>query len=83
VERFGDDPADQKAGVDRRVRVLEDHLDLAAEGLLLAAAPHGGEVVAAEGDSPSGRVLEPADQPAHRALARAGLAHQSEELSAV
>ena len=77
AERLGQDVADVHRGVQRRVRVLEDHLQVAAElAAILAADP--GDVVALECDRARGDRRQAQDGPADRRLSRARLADEAE-----
>src|SRR3954447_3783106 len=80
AERLADDRADRLARVERRVRVLEDHLHLATERLELALR-EAGDVPAAVLDRPAGRVEQAGDQARRGGLAAAGLPHQAERLA--
>src|SRR4051812_36504777 len=80
AERLADDRADRLARVERRVRVLEDHLHLAAERLELALR-EAGDVPAAVLDRPAGRVEQAGDQARRGGLAAAGLPHQAQRLA--
>src|SRR4051812_49126212 len=80
LERVGDDRADRLARVERRVRVLEDHLHLAPQRLqLLAVEPR--DVAPAVLDRAARRVEQARDQARGRALAAAGLPHDPERLA--
>jgi hypothetical protein len=81
-ERLGDDRADGLAGVQRRVRVLEDHLHLAVKALQPVALALR-DVLAVEQDLPRGRVEQPHQEPGGRALTAAGLADQPKRLAVV
>ena len=79
---LADDLADPLAGVQRRVRVLEDHLHLASHG------PHGpprpaDEFLALELDRTRRRRGELQDRPAQRGLAATGFADQAQRLALV
>src|SRR5439155_1935561 len=81
AHRVADDAADGHAGVERRERILEDHLDLATVGTLL----FGGETadrLAVEQDLARRRRNELHDHPPGRRLAAARLADQSDRLAA-
>ncbi len=81
VERLADDVADGHPRVQRRVRVLHDHLHPPPEPPQLAAADL--EDVPAVQIGPSrGRRLLAHEQPGERGLAAAGLADQPERLAA-
>ncbi len=81
-ERRADDRADRVPRVQRGVRVLEDHLDVAAHRPHLA---HGQvrDVPALELDLAARRLDQPGDEPAHRRLAAAGLADDAQGLPRV
>ena len=80
LERLGDDEADPLALVQARVRILEDHHQLAADRAHVGPAQVG-DVAAAEGD-PAARRIEQAHQAArHRRLAAARLADDAERLT--
>ena len=67
------------ARVERRVRVLEDDLHLAAHAAALARAGAPRAALAtADGDAAGGRPLEADDHARRRRLARAGLAHHGQ-----
>src|SRR5690606_21635411 len=80
VERLADDLPHRKAWIERRVRVLKDHLELAAQGeeLLLGAAH---EILAAVEDASVGRFLEPHESPPERRLPAAAFPDQAERLA--
>src|SRR5215208_5185253 len=77
AQRLLDDAAHGHARVQRRVRVLEDHLDVAPQGPELAVAERG-DVAAVEDELAVRRLVEPDDRLGERGLAAAGLAHQAE-----
>jgi hypothetical protein len=80
LERLGDDRAHGHARVERRIRILEDHLHLAphlAHGLTLQR----GEVGAVEVHMAGRRAVELQDSPAGGRLAAARLAHQPQRLA--
>src|SRR5256884_331479 len=78
---LGDDLPDRHPRVERAVRVLEDHLHLAAHRPQLVLA-EGREVAPLEDDLPARRPLELEDAPAGRRLAAARLADEPEGLAA-
>ena len=78
---LGDDVTGGHPRVQRRVRVLEDDLDLAAV-LLERAAAHLRDVPALVEDRPLGRLLQRDQQLRHGRLAAAGLPDQAEGLAA-
>ncbi len=80
--RLADDVADRHARVERGVRVLEDHLDVAADRLQ-GAAREAGDVLALVADLPAGGALQVDEHPGHRRLAAAGLADDAEGLALV
>ncbi len=67
-------------GFSDAVRVLEDHLHVAAERAQ-SALLQVRDVVALEGDLPAGRLDQPGDQAAGGGLAAARLAHQAQRLA--
>src|SRR5262249_20439994 len=78
-QRSADDRTDGVPRVQRRVRVLEDHLYVPAQ------RPHGAggqvrDVAAIEDDLPAGRFEQPGRQPAGTGLATGGLADEAERL---
>ena len=82
LQRIPDDLPDALAGVERRVGVLEDHLDLAPHwAKILAGEPD--HLLAAVLDGAGGRLEQLDDRPAERRLAAAGLADQPEGLALV
>ena len=81
-ERLGDDRADRLARVQRRVRVLEDHLHLAAQRLAARAPRERRDVAAVERDrARSSASSSRSDQPRGRRLAAARLADDAERLA--
>src|SRR4051794_13702896 len=80
LQRFADDPARRHPRVERRVRVLEDHLEPAPELAQLAALDVR-DVLAVERDRAAGRLVEAHDRAARRALAAARLAHEPQRLA--
>ena len=81
LERVGDDLAHAPARIERRVRVLEDHLQLAPVRPQLAVRERR-DVVAAEAQRAARRLEQPDEEPAERRLAAAGLADDAERLAA-
>jgi hypothetical protein len=81
-ERLADDRADRLARVQRRVRVLEDHLRVAAELDQLLRLDVG-DLLALELDRAAGRIEQAQQQAAGGRLAAARLAHQAERLAAL
>ncbi len=75
-----DDGADGVPGVQRRVRVLEDHLEVAA-GFPHPSGGPVGDVLAVEQDGAAGGFEQPGDQAARGRLAAAGLADQPQRLA--
>jgi len=69
-ERGADDGADRMPGVERGVRVLEDHLDLAPQRPHLAR-PQVRDVVTVDHDLAAGRLVQPGQQAAGGGLAAA------------
>ena len=80
LERRGDDATDGVPRVERRVRVLEDHLHLATQGDHRATVQVG-DVPALELDLPAGRVQQLHDRAAGGRLAAAGLADDAQCLA--
>ena len=80
-EGVGDDRADRLARVQRRVRVLEDHLHLATQGLQLRALDRR-DLAAVEVDRARRRVHQAQQQAGGRGLAATRLAHEAERLAA-
>jgi hypothetical protein len=78
-QRRADDRADRVPRVQRRVRVLEDHLDVTAQRPHLAGRQVA-DVPAVEHDLPTGRLEQPGQQPPGGGLAAAGLADHAERL---
>ncbi len=81
LERLADRRADRFARVQRRVRVLEDHLHLAPDRLQPRALQLR-DVLTVEADLARRRVEQAHDQPRRRALAAARLADDPERLAA-
>jgi hypothetical protein len=81
-ERGTDDRADRVPRVQRRVRVLEDHLHVPPQRAQLALRQVG-DVRALEDDRTTGRFEEPDEHAARGRLAAAGLADQPQRLSLV
>ena len=81
AQRLGQDLADGLARVEARVRVLEDHLELAPP-LPQVLALERQEVLAVERDRARQRLRDAHDRPADRGLARARLADEPERLAA-
>src|SRR4029077_14140991 len=75
-----DVPASPAGGVQRGVRILEDHLQLPSD-LLQARSAQGGYVLASEPHLTGSGVEQTGDQPNGRALARARLADDAECLA--
>ena len=80
-QRLADDAADAHARVQRGVRVLEDHLHLAAEEAQLVALD-AAEVAAVEEHLAGGGPVELEDGAAGRRLAAAAFADQAQRLAA-
>ena len=80
-QRLADDATDAMPRVERRERVLEDHLHPPAQRPQLAVA-HVRDVLAVEHDAPVRRPVEAQDRPADRRLPAAGLADEAERLAA-
>src|SRR5207244_5646441 len=82
LERAAEDPLDRVPRVQRRVRVLEDHLDVAPE-LPVSALLLRGDLEPVELDLPLRRIDEPDERLRKRRLARAGFSDETEDLAAV
>jgi hypothetical protein len=82
AQRHPDDLAHALARVERRERILEDHLHLAPQRLHLLP-PRPSDVLPAKAERAVGRVDQAHDRPRHRRLAAAGLPHQPERLALV
>ncbi len=80
-ERLSDDATDAVARVERRERVLEDHLHPAAQRPQLVV-PEVRDVGAVEDDLPGGRLVEAQQRAADGGLAAAGLADETKRLPA-
>src|SRR6266545_3425845 len=76
----GEDLPDGLPRVQRRERILEDHLQLTPDRPQRVVAEPG-QVPAGEPDRAAGRREQPGEQPAQGRLAAAGLAHQPETLT--
>ena len=80
-QRLGHDVLDDPARVQARVRVLEDHLDAAAQLAALGRLERGMGILAVEGEAtPRGRV-QTHQQACHGALAATRLADQRQRLA--
>src|SRR5258708_22490636 len=79
AQGIGDDGSHPLAGVQRRVRVLEDHLHVAADRPERAPGEPR-DVLAVEDDRSAGQLLQPDDATAEGGFAAAGLADQAERL---
>jgi hypothetical protein len=80
MQRLADDLADRHARIERGERVLEDHLDLAAQ-LLQGVRAGLGQVLALEQRPPRGRLLQPQDQPPDGGLAATRFADEPQGLA--
>ena len=81
AQRLADEPTDRVPRVQRRERVLEDHLHPPAQRAQLALA-EGRDVVAVEDDSPAVGAYRRSKRAADRRLAAPGLADEAERLAA-
>src|SRR5436305_1414965 len=79
-ERLGDDGAHGLAGVQRGVRILEDHLDLAMQRLQRSSLSVR-DVLPLEQDAAGGRLEQPDEEPRGGALAAARLTNYPQRLS--
>ena len=80
-ERLGDDRADRLARIQRRVGILEDHLDLAPQRGQLATLQVG-HLAPVDLDAAVRRGQQARNQPRRRRLPAAGLADDPERLAA-
>src|SRR2546423_9150410 len=80
LERFADDVADGHSWIQRRIRILEDHLHAAAH-LAHVLAAELGELDAVELHLAGRRLVELEDRAAGRGLAASGLADETERLA--
>ena len=80
LERVAEDVAHAHARVERRIRVLEHHLDAATE-LVERGARHLQDLLPLEVHLAAGGVHQPGDEPGGGGLATAALPHQSEGLA--
>src|SRR6266851_2202366 len=80
-ERLFERLTHRHARVQRRVRILEDHLHLRTEASLVARA-FGGDIDAVEQDPTGGHGHEPDCGTRYGRLARAGLADESDRRAA-
>ena len=78
LERLGHDAGDAAARIERRLRVLEHHLDVAAAMRVGLRAPV--DVAPRDRDAALARRLQPDDQARQRALAAAAFADDADEL---
>src|SRR5690606_3399236 len=79
-ERLTHQVAYAHPGIERRIRVLEDHLHLPPDpGELLLRGV--GDVLAPEDDLPVRRLVQANDGPADRGLARPGLAYKADRFT--
>ena len=76
-QRTGEDLADRHARIERRVRVLEDHLHAPPQRADRRLAGMG-DVGAGKDDLAGRRFVQPRDQPRQSRLAATGFAHQSD-----
>ena len=83
ADRIGDDAIHAPARIEAGERVLEDHLQAAAQLLPLGLARRRPHVDAVEGHAARGRRQQADHHPGDRRLARAGFAHQSQRLAAL
>ena len=81
VERLGHDRVDGHHRVERVARVLEDHLDAAAELLREAASAGCLERPSVEGRRTGGLRRQAEEEACDRRLPRAGLAHEADGLA--
>src|SRR5262245_46209734 len=79
AQHFAKGRSDRLAGIERRVGILEHHLDAAAEAIV-AKARIARESLAFETDLAGGRLIDPHEGARQRGLAAAALTHQPERL---
>jgi hypothetical protein len=82
LQRLGHDRPDGHARVERRVRVLKDHLDPPPERMQLGRAEPS-DILSVEDDAASRRRVQAYDRLGERRLAAAGFTDQSERLTAL
>jgi len=80
VQRLADDLLDRHARIERAVRILKNHLELAPSRTQFRAA-HFQDVLAVERDSPRRRLDKPDDGAAERRLAATALADEAERFA--
>ena len=81
LERLADRLGDRLARIERRVRVLEDDLHVAAGVAQRRAVPSAVTSAPSSRTAPAVGSTRRRTQPGHRRLARSGLAHQPERLA--
>ena len=81
LERLGHDVLHRPARVQAGVRVLEDHLDAPAQLAPLRRLERGMRIVAVEGEPAARGLVQPHQQPRHRALAAARFADERQRLA--
>src|SRR6185295_11957694 len=81
AERVADDLDHALAWVQRRIRILEDHLHLAAEGAQRGPR-EARDVLPVEPDGATRRIVQPYQKPAERRLSAARFADHAERLAA-
>ncbi|KAG1391308.1 hypothetical protein G6F58_012743 [Rhizopus delemar] len=82
ADGLGHDVQHAHAGVQRRERILEDHLDLAPERVEVLFALERGQVCAAERDGTFRGRVQPLDQPRHGGFAGTRFADQADDFAA-
>ena len=80
AERLRDHLMDRHPRIERRIRILEHHLQLAALRPQ-PRRPHRGDVIVLDQDRAAARIDQTQDQPPQRGFATAGFADQSERPS--
>ena len=81
-KRLGDGAADVEAGIERRMRVLKDHLHARTQRTQFSRRS-GLEIDAVKDDAARRGLGEPEDRAGNRGLAAAALPHQPERLAAM
>ena len=79
-DRLGEDVGDLKGWIERRIRILEDDLDIAGKSSPLPGS-QASDVAAVERDRTAARLRQPKHRAADRRLSGAGLPHKTQGLS--
>ena len=78
---FGDDIHDPHTGIERRERVLEDHLHLPTIAVHCFARTNGGEFTAREMNPPGRRLIQTGNCLGHGRLPRSAFSDEPEDLT--